>query len=67
MKGQMTLFDLMTEEVELDKCINPPEPLCYSCDYAIRRGPFRLCQKGRKGYKKIGQEVSCKIYTTTDS
>lgn len=37
----------------------PDHPLCYDCQYAIRRGDFRLCQKGHKGYRRIGKFFDC--------
>lgn len=71
MKGQMNIFDLIAKPsegipgIDMSKYLNAPEPLCYDCQFAIRRGPFRLCQKGRKGYRKTGQEVRCKICSPT--
>lgn len=38
------------------------EPKCYSCQYAIKRGPFRLCEAGHYGYLHIGQKVECDFY-----
>ena len=62
MEGQMTLFDFIKMgdvDIDLSQYINAPEPMCYSCGYQIRRGPFRLCSLGRDGYKHIGQPVIC--------
>lgn len=37
----------------------PPEPPCYDCIHAIKRGNFRLCSKGLEGYKHIGEWKYC--------
>lgn len=39
--------------------MNPPEPQCYSCKYALKRGKFRECSVGGTGYKHIGMIVDC--------
>lgn len=69
MGEQMTILQYL-EKVnakELHECMNPPEPLCYSCEHGIRRGAFRLCRKGGKGYKRLGQYCECKLYRLQDS
>ena len=38
------------------------EPPCYTCRYSQKRGNFRLCRKGKDGYKHIGEEVKCNLY-----
>ena len=44
----------------------PPEPPCYSCVFAIKRGHFRLCNGSGKGYKHIGIWEYCEYYQPED-
>lgn len=38
-------------------------PLCYDCIHARRRGKFRECAVGGKGYKKLNEiTASCGEY-----
>lgn len=53
MAKQLSIFDILGK---------PKEPPCYSCTFAIRRGRFRLCAIGKKGYKKIGIWEFCKSW-----
>lgn len=65
MGEQLNIFDFIMKpdkEFDLSQYINVPEPMCYSCGYQIRRGPFRLCSLGRDGYRRIGQDVDCDRY-----
>lgn len=43
----------------LDRHMNPPEPPCYTCTHAVKRGNFRLCKVGGHGYKHIGEWIAC--------
>lgn len=63
---QLSIFDVMPSAAEgcgdSKTCASrkkPDRPLCYDCQYAIRRGDFRLCQKGHRGYRKIGKFFDC--------
>lgn len=73
MTGQMNISDFLDtdnlylyQKIILEECMKAPEPLCASCQSAIKRGPFRLCQKGKKGYRHIGEEVTCRQYTAIE-
>lgn len=62
MKGQLSLFDVGDPDIQMDDYLNAPEPLCYGCEYAVKRGAFRLCQKGGVGYKHLNSAVYCDKY-----
>lgn len=46
----------------MKRYMNPPEPQCYSCRHALKRGEFRECSKGGTGYKHIGMLVDCDMW-----
>lgn len=48
--------------VGFEQYMNSPEPPCYTCRHALRRGPFRICMAGGLGYLKIGELVDCDKY-----
>lgn len=48
--------------VGFDQFMNPPEPPCYTCRHALRRGPFCICMTDGRGYLKIGEPVNCNKY-----
>ena len=50
---QLSIFDV------LPTASQPDHPLCYDCQYAVKRGDFRLCRKGHRGYRKIGYFFEC--------
>ena len=37
-------------------------PICYTCRHALRRGRFRLCAAGRRGYRRTGERIECNKY-----
>lgn len=47
--------------------MNPPEPKCYSCIHALKRGDFRECAVSGTGYKHIGMIVECQEYESEDT
>ena len=49
---QISIFDLMKKD----------EPKCYSCRNAKKRGPWRLCEAGGKGYKHKDEDIACDLY-----
>ena len=64
---QLTIFDLLQPDIgDMSQYINAPEPMCYSCIHAIKRGRFRLCRIGKPGYRKIGDWENCKEWKETD-
>lgn len=64
MDGQLSIFDLpsMGGDSKIVRSHKLTAPLCYDCEFAIRRGAFRLCQKGGGGYRKIGKFSDCNLY-----
>ena len=42
--------------------MNPPEPPCYSCRHALKRGTFRICMTGGRGYLRAGDTPDCDLY-----
>lgn len=58
---QLSIFDLIPSE---SAQIAPDRPLCYDCQYAVKRGDFRLCRKGWKGYRHIGKFFDCPDHET---
>ena len=66
---QLSIFDVMPfaaeGRVDSKTCASrkkPDHPLCYDCQYAIRRGGFRLCRLGHRGYRTIGKFFGCEDY-----
>ena len=65
---QISIFDVCPtmispgNGVDLKKHINNPDPMCYSCRNAKKRGPWRLCGAGGRGYKHTGDDVDCDLY-----
>lgn len=59
----MTMFEFLDKPIEsMEGFMNLPEPPCYTCEYAIKRGSFRLCRQGEEGYRRIGEWTNCRKY-----
>ena len=58
---QLSIFDIPSV---FPTASQPDHPLCYDCQYAVKRGEFRLCRKGWKGYRKIGKFFDCPDHET---
>lgn len=69
----MSLEDWMPEAcpgwaggIDMKEHMNAPEPICYSCRHARRRGSFRVCDRGQ-GYRNAGELIECEEWESADN